>query len=83
MKAALHVSSAAAGRLPLCRERQAAAVGAWLAAGLAAGRGGSLYVSGLPGTGAGGAGAGGGAWAGVAALSAGLPCISEGPQAEL
>eukprot|EP00887_Chlorella_sp_A99_P007089 scaffold2.g7089.t1 len=51
-KAAFHVSaSGAAGALPLCRERQAAALAAFLGAGLAQRQGGSIYLSGLPGTG--------------------------------
>lgn len=40
-----------AGSLPLCRERQAHDVSAWLQQLLHAGRGGSIYLSGLPGTG--------------------------------
>ena len=39
------------GTLPLCREKQAGEVGGWLRRQMAAGRGGSMYLSGPPGTG--------------------------------
>lgn len=51
MRAALHVGSYCKGSVPLCREAQAERVGWWLARQLAAGSGGSIYLSGLPGTG--------------------------------
>lgn len=51
-KAALHVSAAVGpGQLPLCRERQIEAVDSWLSDRLRSAQGGSLYLSGLPGTG--------------------------------
>lgn len=50
-KAALHVSAASWGEVPLCRERQAAAIDAWLEGHISGAAGGSLYLSGLPGTG--------------------------------
>ncbi|KAL4853005.1 Cell division control protein 6 [Chlorella vulgaris] len=51
VKAALHVGSYATGSIPVCREREAAAVGGWLQRQLAQRQGGSIYLSGLPGTG--------------------------------
>lgn len=52
VQSALHVSSACVpGQLPLCREPQIAAVDTWLADRLQKSQGGSLYLSGLPGTG--------------------------------
>ncbi|KAL4426243.1 hypothetical protein ABPG77_009858 [Micractinium sp. CCAP 211/92] len=51
VKTALHISAYSTGRIPACREDQAAAVGSWLAAALRERRGGSIYLSGLPGTG--------------------------------
>jgi len=51
-KAALHVSNPPRGAPPLCREAQLAELEAALAAAAAEGRGGALYLSGLPGTGA-------------------------------
>ena len=53
VKAALHVSTAPAGAAPLCREAQLRELEAALQALAAEGRGGALYVSGLPGTGGG------------------------------
>ncbi|RMZ54453.1 hypothetical protein APUTEX25_002029 [Auxenochlorella protothecoides] len=50
-KAALHASADATGMLPLCRERQAAAVTDWIRECLESGTGGSCYLSGPPGTG--------------------------------
>ena len=51
VKAALHVSTASAGAAPLCREAQLRELEAALQALAVEGRGGALYVSGLPGTG--------------------------------
>lgn len=51
VKAALHVSGANTGTLPICRERQVTAIDAWLAKRLQEAQGGSMYLSGLPGTG--------------------------------
>ncbi|KAL4531461.1 hypothetical protein Ndes2526B_g04426 [Nannochloris sp. 'desiccata'] len=52
-QAALHVSSASipGQELPLCRERQINNIDDWLADRLQTAQGGSLYISGLPGTG--------------------------------
>jgi len=52
-QAALHVSSASipGQELPLCRERQITNIDDWLADRLQTAQGGSLYISGLPGTG--------------------------------
>ncbi len=52
-QAALHVSSASVPgqELPLCRDRQISNINTWLADRLQKGQGGSLYLSGLPGTG--------------------------------
>lgn len=52
-QAALHVSCASVPgqELPLCRERQITAIDSWLADRLQTAQGGSLYLSGLPGTG--------------------------------
>ena len=51
VKAALHVSTAPAGAAPLCREAQLRELEGTLQTVSAEGRGGALYVSGLPGTG--------------------------------
>ncbi|PSC67141.1 cell division control 6-like protein [Micractinium conductrix] len=51
VKAALHISAYTRGAIPACREKQASCVGGWLGAGLEKRRGGSMYLSGLPGTG--------------------------------
>jgi len=51
-KAALHVANPPRGAPPLCREAQLAELEAALTAAAAEGRGGALYLSGLPGTGA-------------------------------
>lgn len=52
VRGALHVSTAAVpGNLPLCRDRQISAVNRWLADRLVSAQGGSMYISGLPGTG--------------------------------
>ena len=52
VQAALHVSAACVpGQLPLCRDSQVQSVDAWLAEKLQTGQGGSMYISGLPGTG--------------------------------
>ncbi|KAK9840798.1 hypothetical protein WJX81_005432 [Elliptochloris bilobata] len=51
VKTALHVSAAPGGAAPLCREAQLRELEAALQALAAEGRGGALYVSGLPGSG--------------------------------
>ncbi len=51
MKGVLHVSKPPGDAAPLCREAQLGELEAQLHAHVAEGRGGALYVSGLPGTG--------------------------------
>lgn len=56
-----------AGIIPLCREKQAGEVGSWLRRQMATGRGGSMYLSGPPGTGVGRVSSWDGCWDGAAA----------------
>ena len=51
METALHVSQAALGSLPLCRDAQAHKLMRLLQLHISSCQGGSVYVSGLPGTG--------------------------------
>ena len=51
MRGVLHVAAAPLGQVPLCRQTQVADLQAFLGQGIQECRGGSIYVSGVPGTG--------------------------------
>ena len=51
VRGVLHVAAAALGQVPLCRQTQVADLQAFLGQGIQECRGGSIYVSGVPGTG--------------------------------
>lgn len=53
MRGVLHVAAAPIGQLPLCRQTQAADLQTFLGQGIQKCVGGSIYVSGVPGTGIG------------------------------
>lgn len=51
VRGVLHVAAAPSGQVPLCRQTQVADLQAFLGQGIQECKGGSIYVSGVPGTG--------------------------------